>query len=113
MLLSEDYSLFGETPTVKIYIPYAVSSYAFLKFFKDDIDADDEWIIFYKNKKLKDLTNHALRDKSIVDWYYTCKSTTVIEDKWMAKKHLAFYSSTYSLKFLAKWTPFKTFEKML
>ena len=67
MLLSEDYSLFGETPTVKIYIPYAVSSYAFLKFFKDDIDADDEWIIFFKNKKLKDLTNPALKDKDIID----------------------------------------------
>lgn len=59
VLQSEEYSLFGETPTVKIYIPSAVSTYAFLNFFKVDNDADDEWILFYKNKKLKDLIKHA------------------------------------------------------
>lgn len=66
VLLSDDYSLFVETPTVKVYVPSPISSYTFMKFYDDEGDINDKWEIFFKNKKLEDLFNQTQKDKIIV-----------------------------------------------
>ncbi|XP_024961280.1 uncharacterized protein LOC112501790 isoform X2 [Cynara cardunculus var. scolymus] len=54
ILASEDYSLLGETPTIKIYVPSAIAAYSFLKFYKMKLMQKTSGESFSRTKLSKD-----------------------------------------------------------